>query len=201
MLRALLTQEPEDPVVRPPSGWNTLIGDTWILTAMITIIPVEPRCRITVLGVCLLADAVSEGRRCSCLKALLEAGAEPNELIQPRGPYYPTPLGICVCQHNVSLVRLLLSDGAEMPPAELSGGWDVLSLATIRGNADIIRALLDTGFENLSNQGTSRPEDHIFQDLVAPGFVFAAAAGRTTSLAWVETLRNQRVGKMWMKWS
>ena len=72
----------------------------------------------------------------------------------------------------------------------------MLRLATIRGNPDITQALLDAGFEDLSNLNTSHQEDPLTQHLVAPGLVSAAAAGRTTSIAWVEASREQKMRNM-----
>lgn len=160
--------------------------------------PVDPRFEITTLGLCLLADAVSEERRYSCLKALLEIDGRPYARIQPDAPCSLTALSICVCQHSVVLVRLLLSHGATISPAEMSGGWDVLHLATIRGDSDITQALLDAGFENLPPHQQSTAEDQIFQHLVAPGLVSAAAAGRTTNLARVQAMRAE--GQVFLKW-
>ena len=198
VVRALLT-----PGVDDCSFFNGLLifphqHDNWILTAISILMPVDPNFKITTLGLCLLADAVSEERRYSCLKGLLERGHRPYEHIQPDAPFSHTPLSICICQHSVSLVRLVLSHGAEISPAEMSRGWDVLCLATIRGDSDITQALLDAGFENLSSQEQTTSEDHILKHLVAPGLVSAAAAGHTTNLARVQAMRAER--QVFLEW-
>ena len=192
LVRALSTQEFEDPFDQSLSvlGWHHSWRDKWILEAIYTIIPVDNRFGITELGLCLLAEAVSEERRYSCLKALLEGGADLTIPIQPGYPSSHTPLSICVCQHSYSLVRVLLSYRAYSSPAEMSGDWDILRLATIRGNPDITQALLDAGFEDKPICNTSNQEDHFTQHLVASSMASAAAAGRTGSLARVQAWRS-----------
>ena len=189
VVRALLNPESEDSFSQALSriGDPPYAADQWILTATSTLFPVDPSYGITVLGVCLLADAIHEERRYSCVKDICWTGAI-SHLTQPIQPNYAfshTPLSVCVCQHSASLVRLLLSYGSEASLEEMSGGWDVLRLARTRGNSDIIQALLDAGFVDLHIRSTIPQEDPLTQQMVAPGLIFAAAGGRTSSLAQV----------------
>ena len=68
---------------------------------------------------------------------MLMAGADPNGR---RGSIYKTPLVLASRKGHIDIIRLLLSNGADLnacPPA--------LKFAALDGKADIIRVLLEAG--------------------------------------------------------
>lgn len=170
LLGALVAEDPEGSLYQLLSShdWMNDARDYWIPTAISIWQPVVNSRPITALGLCLLAEAVNEERSYSCAKAIIEAGTDPKGRIQDH-PYSLTPLSICICQHSVSLVRLLLEHGAKM-----SENWDDLQLARIRGNHDIIHTLLDAGLERLPYRENIYPDESWTGRMVAIGLLNAA---------------------------
>ncbi|MGB2753929.1 MAG: ankyrin repeat domain-containing protein [Phycisphaerae bacterium] len=85
-------------------------------------------------GCSLLFWAVSKNRE-DVAKWLLAEGANPNGVSQSA-----SPLENAICRQNLTMVRLLLANGAD-PDADTGGGLTPRKIAEREGNPEILSAL------------------------------------------------------------
>ena len=120
--------------------------DHWIIEQIHTLEHYRQWTTTTALEIALLDKDMDEEERVAKVRILLESGANQNSNIWLRGyngEINTSLLYLCIREHNVTIVRLLLQYGAL--DITKDRGWELHRSASIRGDKAITQALNDFG--------------------------------------------------------